>query len=100
MKYDLSKIEFKNEKRFLSNMYVTTIKMETKILEEFPGFKLISKFICDIKSSEHLYQALKVEDEDYINLILSQETPQDTKKIQRKNILKHLLIVSIRQNIQ
>jgi len=41
MKYDLSKIEFKNEKRFLSNMYVTTIKMETKILEEFPGFKLI-----------------------------------------------------------
>jgi|SaaInlLV_10m_DNA_4_1040232.scaffolds.fasta_scaffold14251_1 hypothetical protein len=54
MKYDLSKREFKNEKRFLSNMYVTTIKMETKILEEFPGFKLISSLIS--KSSIFWFQ--------------------------------------------
>lgn len=57
---DLSKVEFKNEKGFLSNMWPCEIKFG--IAGQPSPIKGITFTGLTYKSSEHLYQALKSED--------------------------------------
>jgi len=89
MKYDLEQIEFKNEKRFLSNMYPAKI-----IFNEIPeDLNLLLSFIepdfKEYNSSENLYQALKSQSKEWHELIRS-VTPEKSKSL-AKNKLKTLL---------
>ena len=76
------KVEFKNEKRFLSNMFPCKIKFEenefTKRFQEFTPDNQI------YKSSEHLYQALKSKDPKWHEYIRGIERPEKTKTAARK----------------
>jgi len=75
MSVDWSKVAFKGEKRFLSNMYKSSF-----IFNQNFGFD----FIPDnrlYKSSEHLYQAFKSTNLEYQELIRNLDEPKDTKKI-------------------
>jgi len=64
MAVDWDKVEFKGEKRFLSNMYVCNII--------YKGIKY--------GSSEHIYQAMKSENREYQEYIRMLEEPKKTKK--------------------
>ena len=95
MKYDLEQIEFKNEKRFLSNMYPTRVMFSEDILEDFESYKILKTKNISANnelylSSEHLYQALKSESKKWQNLIRETEKPEKTKNLAQKK-LKTLL---------
>jgi len=64
MAVDWEKVEFKDEKRFLSNMYVCNIIYKGK----------------KYGSSEHIYQAMKSENIEYQEYIRGLEEPTMTKK--------------------
>lgn len=74
-------VEFKNEKRFLSNMYPCLIKMDKKLQEKYPMFVFDDEIYG---SSEHLYQALKSESFDYRESIRNIQEPTKTKTAARK----------------
>jgi len=95
MKYDLKQIEFKNEKRFLSNMYPTKIIFSEDFLKDFEPYKFLKRkgIIADNEiylSSEHLYQALKSESKKWQKLIRDTDKPEKTKNLAQKK-LKTLL---------
>jgi len=64
MAVDWDKVEFKGEKRFLSNMYVCNIIYKGK----------------EYGSSEHIYQAMKSENREYQEYIRTLKEPKKTKK--------------------
>lgn len=76
-KVNLEEIEFKNEKRFLSNMFECKIFMDEKYQEEFPMFVFDNQIYS---SSEHLYQSLKSNNIFYKEFIRKLNKPTDTKK--------------------
>lgn len=80
-RYDLSKIEFKQEKRFLSNMWPQKIILKDEYSEVFPEFVFDNMTYA---SSEHLYQALKSNEPKWRELIYSTEKPRKTKILARK----------------
>ena len=80
--YDLEKIEFKNEKRYLSNMYPCQIVISDN---DFPNVKAFT-----YKSSEHLYQSLKSEDLNW-HIFLNQFDRPENTKTEAKKRLKTLL---------
>lgn len=87
MSFDLEKIEFKGEKRFLSNMYIAPIIFNFNI--DTPSGIIYGdneKYL----SSEHLYQALKSESLHWQLIVRSIAKPEKTKSIARKS-LKTLL---------
>jgi len=95
MEYDLEQIEFKNEKRFLSNMYLTKIIFSEDFLKDFEPYKFLKRkgIVADNElylSSEHLYQALKSESKKWQKLIRDTEKPEKTKNLAQKK-LKTLL---------
>lgn len=90
MKYDLSKIEFKNEKRFLSNMYPAKIYLgEAGTIYNIPNIGEIISLGITYDSSEHLYQSLKSESDNW-HRYLKNMSPEQTKTAARK-CLKTLL---------
>ena len=64
MAVDWDKVEFKGEKRFLSNMYPCTIVYQGK----------------EYGSSEHIYQAMKSKNLEYQEYIRTLDEPKSTKK--------------------
>jgi len=64
MAVDWDKVEFKGEKRFLSNMYDCNIIYKGK----------------EYGSSEHIYQAMKSENREYQEYIRTLDEPKKTKK--------------------
>lgn len=74
-------VEFKNEKRFLSNMFPCNIVMDSSYASKYPMF-LFDDLIYG--SSEHLYQALKSESIDYRESIRNIVDPHKTKSAARK----------------
>ena len=64
MAVDWDKVEFKGEKRFLSNMYVCKVIYKGK----------------EYGSSEHIYQSMKSENVEYQEYIRALEEPKSTKK--------------------
>jgi len=74
MNWDL--IEFKNEKRFMSNMYPCSVKFDSNYKKRFPMF-IFDDMIYH--SSEHLYQALKSKDPRWHEYIRGLKNPKDTK---------------------
>lgn len=87
MPYDLSKIEFKNEKRFLSNMFPTEIVFTQEQIDRYP-FEIPFEFdVTDLTyaSSEHLYQAMKSRDIGWHRFLLSL-TPEKTKTNARRKL--------------
>jgi len=64
MAVDWEKVEFKGEKRFLSNMYACNIIYKDK----------------EYRSSEHIYQAMKSKNIEYQEYIRGLEEPKTTKK--------------------
>jgi len=87
MKYDIEQIEFKNEKRFLSNMY--PIKIIFDKIPESLNLSFIEPDFKEYNSSENLYQSLKSQSEEWHELIRS-ITPEKSKSL-AKNKLKTLL---------
>ena len=80
---DWDKVEFKDEKRFLSNMYPCNIVFEeNEFTKPFEKFFKPDKNVY--KSSEHLYQALKSKDPSWHEYIRSIEFPTKTKTAARK----------------
>jgi len=83
-KEQLDQVEFKGEKRFLSNMYPCKIHFKEQYgvreLEHFPSDNKV------YNSTEHIYQAMKSDNEIWQELILSQERPESTKTLARKKI--------------
>lgn len=78
MPINWNNVEFKGEKRFLSNMFRTPIKFDSKYQFLFPTFK------CDDRiypSSENLYQSLKFPDwpVDFTAI-----EPKESKNMSRK----------------
>lgn len=88
---NLENIEFKNEKRFLSNMFKTDIKLEDK----FFGVKLSNKFKriefdnLIYPSSEHIYQMLKSKNPIWHNIIRNEKDPLKTKGLAKKHLRKN-----------
>lgn len=86
-------VEFKNEKRFLSNMFPIKIKFESTIQTKLGVINLnelfpLLTFDNEIyNSSEHIYQAMKTENKEFHTLIRNIEEPTKTKSFARKNIV-------------
>lgn len=78
----LDKVEFKNEKRFLSNMFVAPFRIPNYIIQDYPLWNL--DFNTIYTSSEHFYQSMKSDDREYRRIIINLETPEETKKIAKK----------------
>jgi hypothetical protein len=85
-KEEIKKIEFKGEKRFLSNMFETKIIFDDMFDIEIED---VEPTFLTYKSSEHLYQALKSKSILW-HYKLIELTPLETKNIARKK-LKTLL---------
>ncbi len=87
---NLENIEFKNEKRFLSNMFKTEILFEDNIA----GLKLSNRFKrikFDNKvysSTEHIYQMLKSDNPIWHEIIQNEKDPLKTKSLARKHLSK------------
>ena len=89
--YDLEQIEFKGDKKFLSNMYNTEILFSESYLRDFEPYERIK--IAGIEadeyiynSSEHLYQSLKSTSLIWKELIRNTERPENTKNLAKKRL--------------
>lgn len=84
--YDLSKIAFKGEKKFLSNMHPAPIVFD-ELAEEIslPPFNYDGK---TYPSSEHLYQALKSDSLEWKEMVLATESGEKVKTLARKHLGK------------
>lgn len=82
---DWTKVEFKDEKRYLSNMFEcpVTFSGTDKLKRKFPEVKFDDN---TYPSSEHLYQALKTESQEWSDELLSIEDPHKTKTLARKKL--------------
>lgn len=80
-------VEFKGEKRFLSNMFRTSVLFD-KDSYIATLFKHVEFDGEEYGSSEHLYQALKSNDTRWHKLIREQEDPHKTKTLYRKCLTK------------
>ena len=91
MNFDLEKVEFKGEKKFLSNMYIAPIIFNFDINTPTGTIYGDNKTYL---SSEHLYQALKSESLAWHSIIRSLIKPEQTKTLAKKS-LKTLLADNI-----
>jgi len=78
----LDQIEFKGDKKFLSNMFPCEIIFDSNEGFDIPG---ISPTGLLYRSSEHLYQALKSNNILWHNLLLDKK-PEETKTLARKRL--------------
>jgi ribA/ribD-fused uncharacterized protein len=83
MNINWNNVEFKNEKRYLSNMYPCKIVFEKDSIykKEFPEFYFDG---FEYGSSEHLYQALKSKNTNWHERIRELKDPRKTKVLARK----------------
>ena len=88
--FDWNKVEFKNEKAFLSNMFLTPVKfiLDEKISEHYIGFEADNK---NYPSTEHIYQSMKTNNPDWKKIVSNTENPHKTKTLIRKHFKKGLL---------
>jgi ribA/ribD-fused uncharacterized protein len=77
----LNQIEFKGEKRFLSNMHKAPIVISPCLDFDFYFFGYND---MEYPSSEHFYQALKSCSEEWNELIKSTPDPEKTKSLAKK----------------
>lgn len=89
--YDLKEIEFKDEKRFLSNMFIAPIIFNFDIVTPSGVIKGDGR---TYPSSEHIYQALKSENPHWHSIIYSMVRPENTKTA-AKHALKTLMANNI-----
>jgi len=92
MGYDISKISFKGDLAFLSNMYPATISFlgeECGLSEELFPFEFDGS---KHKSSEHLYQSLKSHDPKWKALVASTSSAKKVKTLARKHLNKDYAI--------
>lgn len=80
---DWDKVEFKNEKRYLSNMYPCNIYMDPAYADQFPMIIFDGE---NYGSTEHLYQALKSKSTDFHKMIRDEPLPTKTKTLARKKL--------------
>lgn len=78
---DWNKVEFKNEKRYLSNMYPCSIYMDPAYQDQFPNIIFDGEIYG---STEHLYQALKSLSVDFHKMIRDEPLPTKTKSMAKK----------------
>ena len=85
MQIDWNEVEFKNEKRYLSNMYPCKIvfDIDDALKERFSDIEFDGE---EYNSSEHIYQAMKSKDTKWKELIRSTENPHKTKALARKKL--------------
>jgi len=83
-KNKLDKVEFKGEKRFLSNTYPAPFRVPNLIAKMYPTLNIDVEVVY--KTSEHFYMAMKSSSKEYQKLITSQEEPREVQKIARKLI--------------
>lgn len=90
---DWDKVEFKGEKRFLSNMYPCEIRFSSSdwINPRFPNVPFDGKTYA---STEHIYQAMKSNSKIWHKLIRETVKPEKTKTLARKHLKKDILIES------
>jgi hypothetical protein len=81
MSWKEENVEFKGEKRYLSNMFQCAIKMDSSLASKYPYLVFDDKVY---RSSEHLYQALKSESIAYRDKIRYTIAPHMTKKISKQ----------------
>lgn len=91
-KYDLAKIAFKGEKRFLSNMYPVKIVFKLDPSQDLIangkyGVKIQSDGL-EYGSAEHIYQSLKSNDPKWKELVRKTETGEKVKSLARKHLGK------------
>jgi len=79
-------VEFKNEKRYLSNMYPCKVKFDSRYAKEYPEFNFDDKIY---HSSEHLYQALKSKNRNWHKIIRKIKEPKETKKLAKRRVSKY-----------
>ena len=81
-------VEFKNEKRYLSNMFPCEVKFDSKskIAKRYGYLFNFNDFVYG--SSEHLYQALKSNHPNWHKLIRETKNPHKTKTMARKFLTK------------
>jgi ribA/ribD-fused uncharacterized protein len=93
---DWNKIEFKDEKAFLSNMIEAKIVFsgDLNLKDRFPMVEFDNKTYA---SSEHLYQALKSKDLEWHSLIRETVNPHKTKRLARKKLGK---VFEIREDFE
>jgi len=91
IKVDFSKVEFKGEKRFLSNMFPCPIlfKGDTELYSCFPDVFFDG---LTYPSSEHIYQSLKSDNPNWKNKILGTPYPKKTKVLARKHLREGISI--------
>lgn len=87
---NLDNIEFKNEKRFLSNMFKTKILFEdnlfgVKLSNRFKRIKFDNK---EYPSTEHIYQMLKSDNILWQSIIQNEPDPLKTKSLAKKHLSK------------
>jgi predicted NAD-dependent protein-ADP-ribosyltransferase YbiA (DUF1768 family) len=102
MSINWENVEFKDEKRFLSNMYLCPITLQLSEKEKsfFPFLE--NEDILDgltYPSTEHIYQMLKSKNKDWHNIIINIENPHKTKRLSRKHLKKNLLFETDREFI-
>lgn len=85
--YNSHEIEFKDEKRFLSNMFIAPIVFNFDIITPSGVIRGDGK---TYPSSEHIYQSLKSEDLNWRSIIRLIDKPEKTKTI-AKHSLKTLM---------
>lgn len=78
---DWDKVEFKNAKRYLSNMYPCNIYMDPIYAKQFPMIVFDGN---NYGSTEHLYQALKSTSINFHKIIRDEPLPTKTKTLARK----------------
>jgi len=90
MSFDWSKVEFKDEKRFLSNMYPCEIKFEIneKLKSLFPNVDFDGEVYG---SSEHIYMAMKSKSKVWQKKIRDLDEPRKTKTLSRKALKTDIL---------
>lgn len=88
--FNYDKIEFKNEKRFLSNMFEIPIKFEftPDLQKRFPNIISDGEIY---PSTEHIYQMFKSDNPAWKEIIKNTLEPRKTKTLVRKYFKKNLL---------
>jgi len=88
--FDWDKVEFKNEKRYLSNMFLTPVEFKNDpVIEKYcVGFEPDNKIY---PSTEHIYQMMKSDNPSWKELIKNTDDPHKTKTLVRKHFKKGLL---------
>ena len=88
--YDLSKIAFKGDKKFLSNMYQATIcvNKENATIRQYIAKGIIEDRDGLYRSTEHFYQANKSHDPEWKKLVGETADGEKVKSLARRHLGK------------